>query len=133
MENKEEYMIQKLTTCHDCGVKPGENHKPGCDWERCPFCYGQLIGCDCCYIFFGIDTDTMKEKYPEVFFNGLPKALEKIWDWVLHKKGLLPYKTNPLEKAIDTAPEGKINEIWEKQIMRHHNDVEEFREKLFHI
>lgn len=34
--------------CHDCGVKTGGYHHPGCDWERCPRCGGQVIGnCDC--------------------------------------------------------------------------------------
>lgn len=33
--------------CHDCGVQPGGHHHPGCDWEECPRCGGQLITCDC--------------------------------------------------------------------------------------
>ena len=33
--------------CHDCGAKCGHYHHPGCDAERCPVCYEQLIGCDC--------------------------------------------------------------------------------------
>jgi hypothetical protein len=33
--------------CHDCAVAFGQFHVPGCDWEQCPRCGGQLISCDC--------------------------------------------------------------------------------------
>jgi len=33
--------------CHDCGVKIGHYHHPGCDMEICPRCGEQLISCDC--------------------------------------------------------------------------------------
>ena len=33
--------------CHDCGIKNGGKHHPGCDMERCPKCEGQLISCGC--------------------------------------------------------------------------------------
>jgi len=33
--------------CHDCRVKAGGFHHPGCDMEQCPRCKGQLISCGC--------------------------------------------------------------------------------------
>ena len=33
--------------CHDCNIKHGGYHHPGCDVERCPRCEGQLISCGC--------------------------------------------------------------------------------------
>ncbi|KKN08742.1 hypothetical protein LCGC14_1053630 [marine sediment metagenome] len=33
--------------CHDCNIKRGGIHHPGCDMEICPRCSGQLISCGC--------------------------------------------------------------------------------------
>src|SRR5262249_44754357 len=32
--------------CPDCGVPVGRRHRDGCDWEDCPYCGLQLLGCD---------------------------------------------------------------------------------------
>ena len=37
--------IETWERCHDCGVKKGEYHHPGCDWEECPSCHTQMIMC----------------------------------------------------------------------------------------
>lgn len=34
-------------SCPDCHVEPGSYHHPGCEYERCPVCGGQVVGCAC--------------------------------------------------------------------------------------
>lgn len=35
--------------CGGCGVARGGHHHPGCDWQRCPSCRGQMITCGCLF------------------------------------------------------------------------------------
>lgn len=39
-------MVSKMKNCHDCGAKPGELHKEGCDSPRCTICGIQLLQCE---------------------------------------------------------------------------------------
>ena len=33
--------------CCGCGIARGLEHNPGCDWEPCPRCSGQMGTCEC--------------------------------------------------------------------------------------
>jgi len=46
-EDADLWRTQADRPCHDCGVIEGELHLEGCDWERCPRCKGQNLGCHC--------------------------------------------------------------------------------------
>lgn len=46
-ESRAAWIEGDKTPCHDCGVIAGELHLDGCDWEICPRCNGQYLGCPC--------------------------------------------------------------------------------------
>ena len=77
--------------CRDCAVLEGELHQPGCDQERCPFCLGQLITCDCCYQLLGIDSSPGTWAYE----NGLTEDQEAEWDRRLEARGRVRFVVAP--------------------------------------
>ncbi len=46
-ETEQVYPPDDGERCHDCGTLAGHYHHYGCDWEECPSCHGQLLGCAC--------------------------------------------------------------------------------------
>jgi len=116
--------MEERNTCHDCGVKEGEFHIPGCDMERCPFCGRQLISCNCCYEKLGlIDHKKYPDTFglpPDVYFNGLSDEQAEEYEEILREEGLIPYIVYPNMCAIC----GKLwpdmfkvsNEEWEHYV-----------------
>ena len=109
--------------CHDCGVKEGQLHVLGCDMERCPFCGGQLIGCNCRYTMLGFNYDWNKPLSglpKEIYENGLPQEMEEKWDVMLNEKGRVPYifYPNVCARCGELMPDLFIvsNQEWERYI-----------------
>lgn len=79
--------------CHDCGIRQGHIHQFGCDVERCPFCGGQLISCDCMSKLLNIQGDTHTSGHEDAFLD------------LLNEKGRVPYIAYPSICA-------KCGELW---------------------
>ena len=89
----------KKEICHDCDCLEGEIHKLGCDMETCPFCGGQLLSCECCYIQLGYDVDETKPYNglpEEVYMHGLSDEEVRKWYEILVKKGRIPFVVVPV-------------------------------------
>lgn len=102
--------------CHDCGVKEGQIHEFGCDMERCPFCGGQLITCDCVYEKLNLDVSEGSWTYK----HGLTNEQEEKWIDILGTKGRVPYIVYPniCCRCGELWPEmfEVSNEEWEKYV-----------------
>jgi hypothetical protein len=67
-----------------CGSKVGELHTNGCDWEECPFCHKQFVGCNC-------QEDEIEKTGEVVSRHGLSDEQWKKWEEILAQKGRIPY------------------------------------------
>lgn len=107
---------QQLYTAHcgDCGVVEGQYHVPGCDLERCPFCSGQLISCECIYERLGLFEP---DKYgpetanlpPEIYEGGPSTDHLRRWEQILGPNRY-PYIDYPLVCA-------RCGRLWPEMFM----------------
>ena len=107
-------MISKRERCGDCQALEGENHELGCDLERCPFCGGQLISCDCCYQILHIDSAS--------HMRGLTRKQRMQWECTLNDKGRVPFIMYPNMCA-------KCGKLWPEMFSVPDKEWEQYVEK----
>lgn len=74
--------------CHSCS---GQHHELGCPVEICPWCGGQLIGCDCRYEQLGLEAITTEEELTR-------------FEAVLEERGRIPYSREQRPSFADEGP-----------------------------
>jgi hypothetical protein len=114
-----------VPACASCDVEEGQLHELFCEYERCPFCGGQLASCECSYEKLGLldrskFTEATSFLPPEIYEHGLPEDLEDKWCELLESKGRVPFIKYPnvCAKCGVLYPEffRVSNEEWEKYI-----------------
>lgn len=83
--------------CHDCGAKPGEQHVPGCDTERCPNCGGQIISCGCP----SEEVEKLKPLPWTGIWPGTEECVEFSWFSRMTPGGWMPCTLDALEAGPD--------------------------------
>ena len=89
--NEYQPAILDKNNCPVCTVSAGEPHVFGCPVEICPWCGGQMVGCNCRFNRLGIDAFRTEEQVEE-----LMEKLEAIgrvpYDPVRHRPSFLEEK-----------------------------------------
>src|SRR6185503_8396742 len=100
-------------TCDDCDVEDGNLHELFCTRERCPFCGGQLISCDCLPEVLKLDGKERRavDEYVDDEVEPL-KSIMARWKSALNEKGRVRFRSTPLTVDADglilTAARGDL-------------------------
>src|SRR5262245_26027413 len=100
-----------IETCPDCEVRSGELHELFCTKERCPFCGGQLISCDCIRSVLKL-SDPERQALEEYIDDSVPPLSHIMQRWrdALDKKGRVPFETFP-DDPIRAAYRGDVEAL----------------------
>ena len=82
-----------IKACLDCGVRSGELHDLFCTKERCPFCGGQLISCDCIRNVLKLSEEECRALDENVDDSVPPLSdIMQRWREALDRKGRVPFE-----------------------------------------
>ena len=78
--------------CPDCSCSIGELHDMFCTKERCPFCQGQLVSCECISKVLALSEAEVRyvDEYIDDELEPL-KGINERWVKALEAKGRVPY------------------------------------------
>jgi ankyrin repeat protein len=90
-------------TCPDCGVERGRLHHLDCTRERCPFCAGQLISCDCRNEVLSMTPEERKagDEYIDDSVEPLRGIMAR-WEAALEAKGRVLFQPARLEASPES-------------------------------
>jgi hypothetical protein len=97
-----------IEKCPDCQAESGELHDLFCTKERCPFCGGQLMSCDCIGTVLNL-SPIEQQAVDESFDDSAPPLSEIMerWRGTLAAKGRIPFEAYP-DDPIRAAHRGDI-------------------------
>src|SRR6266850_2914204 len=100
-----------VDTFPDCGMRSGELHDLFCTKERCPFCGGQLITCDCIRSVLKLSDDEQRalDEYIDDSIPPLSNVMQR-WKDALASKGRVPFKAFP-DDPIRAAYRGDVDAV----------------------
>jgi ankyrin repeat protein len=97
-----------IKTCPDCEVPSGQLHDLFCTKERCPFCGGQLISCDCIRKVLRLSEE--ERLALDVYVDDSVPPLSDVmrrWREALNQKGRVPFEAFP-DDPIRAAYRGDV-------------------------
>lgn len=97
-----------IEACPDCDAPDGAIHDLFCTKERCPFCGGQLITCECIHAVLKL-TDDEQQSWDEYVDDSVPPLSDILtrWKHALAQKGRIPFESYP-DDPIRAAYRGDL-------------------------
>lgn len=110
-ENLPSKIPPSIEKCPDCETPSGKLHDLFCTKERCPFCCGQLITCDCAGTVLNL-TAAEQKVLDECIDDSVPPLSEIMQRWrdALDAKGRVPFESYA-DDPIRAAYRGDVDTL----------------------